>query len=157
MNRDEEDIKKGIKRIWIIWGAMFLSLLIYLVVCHLLEPSWVPLATHDFPIDTFINSLYGVSIVIFFLSSYIRKFILNSNSSTQLERFTQISERTKMHPAVFKYQTAVIISLALSESIGIFGVVIFLFIKDTNSLYLFIAIAAAAMIYHIPRLSEIEN
>ena len=155
METDNSDIfKKGIIRIWIIWGAMFCSLFIYVVICHLLESTWVPVVTPNFPVDTLRDVLYGVSIVILFLSDYIRKFILKSES--QLERFTQIASRTNMNPALFKYQTAVIISVALSESIGVFGLIFFLLNKDINTLYIFIATSAAAMLYHIPRMSQIK-
>ncbi|MBF0572720.1 MAG: hypothetical protein HQK69_03030, partial [Desulfamplus sp.] len=43
MNMDNSDmLKKGLLRIWIIWGAMFASLLMYVVICHILQPTWIP-------------------------------------------------------------------------------------------------------------------
>ncbi|MBF0230520.1 MAG: hypothetical protein HQK63_13205 [Desulfamplus sp.] len=147
-------LKKGFLRIWIIWGAMFASLLMYVVICHILQPTWTPLINEQFPIKTFKNGLFIAAIVAFFLSNYIRKFILKSES--QLARFREIAARTNIDPVIFKYQTAVIISLAISESIGIFGLIIFFLSKDINTFYIFIAISAASMIYNIPRANEIE-
>ncbi|MBF0377896.1 MAG: hypothetical protein HQK72_10485 [Desulfamplus sp.] len=147
-------LKKGFLRIWIIWGAMFGSLLMYVVICHILEPTWKPIVDAGFPLKTFNNALFVAAIAAFFLSNYIRKFILKSES--QLARFREIAARTNINPVIFKYQTAVIISLAISESIGIFGFIIFLLSKDINTFYIFIAISAASMIYNIPKVSEIE-
>ena len=156
MNTDENDIlKKGIIRIWIIWGAMFCSLFIYVVICHVLKLTWQPLAGSDFPIDRFKNGLYFSSFVILLLSHYVRNFIIKADSETQLARFFRVAAQANIPIKLFKYQTAVIISLALSESVGLFGFVVFILTKEFYTLYIFIAISAAAMLYHIPKMSEI--
>ncbi|MBF0469642.1 MAG: hypothetical protein HQK61_12280 [Desulfamplus sp.] len=156
MKQAQQDIPKtGLLKIWIIWGAMLFSLLVYVVICYLIEPTWGTLVTPDFPVDTLRNGLYATSLIILFLSDYIRKYIMKSESSTQLTRFNQIASRTSMPPALLKYQTAVIISLALSESIAIFGVVFFFLAKDLGTLYIFVFTSAAAMLYHRPKMSEL--
>jgi len=48
-----------------------------------------------------------------------------------------------------------VISLALSESIGIYGLVLFLLGKNTMDLYLFILVSAGAMIMYRPRKDEL--
>ncbi|MBF0412040.1 MAG: hypothetical protein HQK70_04930 [Desulfamplus sp.] len=157
MQTDNNDaVRKGFIRIWIIWGAMFFSLFIYVALCNILEPTWVALITLDFPIDTLRNVLYGTSIIMFLIGDYIRKYIIKSNSSAQFTRFNQLAAQTNIPASLLKYQTAVIISLAFSESIGIFGLIIFLLSKDIGSLYIFVGSSAAAMLYHIPRISDIH-
>ncbi len=153
---DNDALKKGIVRIWIIWWVMFLSLCIYVVICKLIEPTWIPLVTPDFPINTLRDVLYGASIIVLFLSDYIRKFILKSQSSTQFTRFNQLAAQTNMPASLLRYQTAVNISLAFTESIGIFGFIIFILCKDINTLYIFVGTSAAGMIYHIPRMGDIQ-
>ncbi|MBF0243119.1 MAG: hypothetical protein HQK64_11685 [Desulfamplus sp.] len=156
MGTDRDSVKKSILRVWIIWGAMFFSLFIYVALCHILAPSLKPIVNStNFPIDTLKNSLFVASIAAFFFSIYIRKFILNPES--KLTRFNQIASQTNIDPAILRYQTAVIISVAISESIGIFGLVIFFLSKDINTLYIFIGMSATAMIYNIPKRSEIEQ
>lgn len=157
MKADKSDIlKKGVVRIWIIWGAMLFSLFVYVIVANILEPTLKPAVSSDFPINTFRNVLYGASIVMFFIGDYIRKYIIKAKSSNQLPRFNELTAQSSIPPELLKYQTAVIISLAFSESIGIFGLIMFLLSKDMGSLYIFVGSSAAAMLYHIPKLSEIE-
>lgn len=157
MKPDNNDIlKKGVIRIWIIWTAMFFSLFIYVIIANLLEPSWKPVVSSDFPINTFRNVLYGASIVMFLIGDYIKKYIIKARSSDQLPRFNQLAAQSNVPPALLKYQSAVIISLAFSETIGVFGLIIFLLSKDIGSFYIFVGSSAAAMLYHIPRISEIQ-
>jgi hypothetical protein len=51
----------------------------------------------------------------------------------------------------------VIISLALCESVGIYGLVLFFLGKNTMDLYLLLGVSAAAMIYYRPRKDELLN
>lgn len=156
MKTDEDNsLKKGMLKIWIIWGAMFTSLCIYIAICHLLEPTWIAVATPDFPVDTLKNLLYAAAFIILLLSNYIRKYIMKSHSSARLTSSDHITSMTTMPPVLIRYQIAVLISLALSESIAIFGIIIFLLTKDMNTFYIFIAISAAAMLYHVPKQADI--
>ena len=56
-----------------------------------------------------------------------------------------------------KYSTALIVSLGLSESIGIYGFVLFLLGDDLQTLYIFIGISALAIYVHRPKREEIET
>lgn len=56
-----------------------------------------------------------------------------------------------------KYTTAVIVSLVLSESIGIYGFVLFLLGDDFRTLYIFIGISALAMFFYRPKREELET
>jgi hypothetical protein len=60
-------------------------------------------------------------------------------------------------PFVGKYTTFVIVSLALSESIGIYGFVLFLLGDSFQTLYTFIAVSALAMIFYRPKRKELEK
>ena len=57
--------------------------------------------------------------------------------------------------AVSKYIAAMIVSLAMSETIGIYGLVLFMLGKNTMDLYLLIFISAAAMFYYRPQKEKI--
>jgi hypothetical protein len=59
------------------------------------------------------------------------------------------------HPAAAKYTTALVVAMALSESIGIYGLVLFFLSKDSLTLYLFILMSAIAMFYYRPRKEEL--
>ena len=60
-------------------------------------------------------------------------------------------------PFIAKYATAVIVSLALSESIGIYGFVLFLLGGGFKTLYIFIAVSALAMVFYRPKREEMEK
>jgi hypothetical protein len=54
------------------------------------------------------------------------------------------------------YTKATVITLALAESIGIFGLVLFFLGDSFQVLYLFIAVSAAVMFYYRPKRDELE-
>ena len=51
----------------------------------------------------------------------------------------------------------VVVWLALSESVGVYGFVLFLLGGGFGTLYIFVALAALGMLYHRPRLHELER
>jgi hypothetical protein len=79
--------------------------------------------------------------------NHIRKFLLNPERSGGRPARTTSAQ----HPEITKYTTVVVITSALLESIGIYGVVLFLLARDTRLLYQLLMISAAAMIYFRPR------
>jgi len=50
-----------------------------------------------------------------------------------------------------------IVSLALSESIGIYGLVLFLLGDSFQTLYIFISISALAMFFYRPKREDLET
>jgi hypothetical protein len=58
---------------------------------------------------------------------------------------------------VAKYTTAMMVSLALSESIGIYGFVLFLLGDDLQTPFIFNGIAATAMYFYRPKREELET
>ena len=55
-----------------------------------------------------------------------------------------------------KYTTAIIISLALCESVGIYGLILFFLGGSFQTMYTFMIISAAGMFYYRPKREEIE-
>jgi len=58
---------------------------------------------------------------------------------------------------IAKYATAMVVSLALSESIGIYGFVLFLLGDNFRTLYIFVGISALAMLFYRPKREELET
>jgi len=56
-----------------------------------------------------------------------------------------------------KYSAATIVALAMSESIGVYGLILFFLGKNSTDLYLLILISAAAMVIYRPRKDEMLN
>lgn len=150
---------KQINQAWVplnmIWIAMLASLGMYLIV-GLYAKDNIQVATgDDFPIKTIRNVLYAVSIITLILTKVIRNSLLK-NSRGFIEN-RQPANQSNQHPAIAKYSIAFIISFALLESIGIYGLVLVMLGKDLTDLYILIILSAVAMFYYRPKKEEVIN
>ncbi len=141
------------KVIGIIWGALFASLAIHVAVCYLVEDQLVPEA--GFPLETMRFALYGVSAATLVVAYYLRRAMLKPGKRSSPSTAGHRPAAQIQHPAAGKYLTAMIVASALSESIGIYGVVLFFLSKDWSALYQFMIVSAAAMLYFRPRKEEL--
>jgi hypothetical protein len=88
--------------------------------------------------------LYGIAVIELFIARFLRRHMLRREEGEVPVRI-----------ALGKYATAVIVSLALSESVAIYGLVLFILGGDGRDLYFLIALAAGAMVYYRPRTDEV--
>jgi hypothetical protein len=147
-SEDIKSIDKGMITIKIIWAAMLFSLAIYLFV-GLYARDQFATSIDESIIQTLRNVLYGISIITLVAAKFIRNILLKST-------FTGRRQGTNIqHPALARYSTAMIVSLALSESIGIYGLILAFLGSSTTDLYLLLVIAAAAMIHFRPKKEEV--
>lgn len=156
MYEDQDEMKRldaGWKVILMIWGAILASLGVYLVVCINVEKFVQVNIAPDFPLTTIKYALFAMACVTIVGVHIFRKFLLAPGRSV----VNSMQMSSVQHPAIAKYTIAVVITSALLESIGIYGVVLFLLAKDTRSLYQLLIISAAAMIYFRPRKEELIN
>ena len=93
-------------------------------------------------------ALAGITLII---TRYIRRFVLSAGGRAGP------ATQSYHSPVLQKYATAMIIAWALSESIGIYGLVLFLLGKNTTDLYLLILVAAAALLLYRPGRDEIMS
>lgn len=153
--KEKEVLANGMKVLWTIWGAMFVSLGIYIVVANIAGDK---IKTQELPPDVFVmlrNILYVIALIELAIIPFIKKITLKSIKSPQNP--SQNIPGTSNHPATAKYATVMIISLAIAESIAIYGLVLFFLGKDSQSLYLLTAISAMAMLIHRPKMEELEQ
>jgi hypothetical protein len=147
-NDELKTIDKGMKTLTIIWAAMLISLATYMFV-GIYATSSFSTSMDEKILKIIRNVLYLVSIVTLVATKYIRNIILRS-------KLTESHQGAKFrHPALSKYSTAMIVSLALSESIGIYGLVLAFLGGNTTDLYLLVFIAAAATVYYRPKKEEV--
>jgi hypothetical protein len=59
--------------------------------------------------------------------------------------------------SIGKYAVAMVVSLALSESIGVYGLVLFFLGESFRTLYIFIGISALAIFLYRPKREELES
>ena len=154
----KEAINKGMLTLWVIWAAMLVSLFIYVVVCHQLgEEMRGGFVESGFPFTLFRNILYGVVAVELIMVYYLRKFMLKGRpSAAKADNPGRLSTLNKL-PFVGQYTAIVIISLAIADSIGIYGLVLFLLGGDFKVLYTFIVISALTMVFFRPKREELKQ
>lgn len=134
-----QELSKGLLTLKVIWFAMLTSLVIYLLVGLFAVPMMAPFA--DASLAGIIRPfLYFVSIATLTGTWFIRKVIMPKEGSQQ-----------SLQDALSRYTTAMIVALALSESIGIFGLVLFMLGRDQMDLYLLIAVSGIAMLIYRPQ------
>ncbi|MCM2264208.1 MAG: hypothetical protein NDI73_03340 [Desulfuromonadales bacterium] len=147
----EAEIDKGLVTLKVIWFAMLFSLVVYLLVAMQVGDT-VKVSMEPKVVEILRGVFYVFSFVILFVTKFIRKMVLSAKGRSANRPAQSLS-----HPVLQKYITSMMISLALSESIGIFGFVLFLLGKNALDLYVLIAISAAAMFIYRPKKDELVS
>ena len=156
---DEKDrlaIDKGMRVLWLIWAAIFASLFIYFFIAHVLGEEIRQNQNLNLPIPLLRNILMGVGIVTIFVIQFLRKFMLARGSDGFSLKTHESDAVTHTNLFVSRYSTAIVISLALSECIGIYGLVLFLLGDSLQTFHMFIGAAAVVMFVYRPRREEME-
>ena len=157
VEHQEKAIEKGLLTLWIIWAGIMGSLLIYVFICHQFGDQIRRDINPNFPLPLMRNILYGIGIITLFLTHFLKRFMLGGTFSGTLSKPSRSDQHSNQPPFLAKYSTALIVSLALSESIGIYGLVLFLLGDSFQTLYIFIGISALAIYVHRPKREELET
>lgn len=150
---EKEAIDKGMIVLWIIWSAILISLCIYILICHLVEDQIRQNLNPSLPLDLLKNILFIVAVIELCISYFLRRYLLTSGSG--LSPPLNTPQSSTQSPYLARYSVAMIIVLAISESIGIYGLVLFFLGASFQTLYTFIGISGIAMIYYRPKKEEI--
>lgn len=131
-----ERVDRLCSQLTIIWFAFLASLAVYLLVGILLEGEFGPGMDPSMvgPLRL-IALIYGIAVL--FLSRFARSFMLNSGIGSTA-------------PAPQRYMSALILAWALSESIAITGLVVFILGRVRLDLYLAVAVSAIALLLNRP-------
>lgn len=143
--------------LWVIWGAMLVSLFIYIVVCHVLSKGFVSAGGFDLPIGLLRKILAVIGAVVVLVAYFMRRSILSGKNRIPQPKPVERTAGWNTNPFVAQYVAVVIVSLAMSESIGIYGFVLFLLGDSFQTLYTFIVVSALAMIFYRPKREELEK
>jgi hypothetical protein len=143
-----QELEKGVSMLKMIWGALAASLLAYIFLAPMmLETSQVNFPPEAY--DTLRKALYSIAFVTLALSWFVRRMVLAASAPKKT--------KSRQHPAIQRYTTAMIIALAMSEAIGIYGLILFLLGKNQVDLYLLTALSAATMTLYFPRREEVVS
>lgn len=145
-----DQIDKGWTKIIVIWVALISSLGFYLVICAAVEDQ-ITISMEGSQVEVLKYALFGISAMTLLGAYFFRKLLMNKVARQVQSGVFQ----SGTHPAVGKYLTVIILVMALSESVGIYGMVLFLISKDTLSLYQLMSAAAIAMMVFRPKKQEL--
>lgn len=150
---EKESIEKGFLAILIIWGAMLASLAVYLLIAHVAGDQIREAQKSEIPISLLKNILFGMAAAELLLAYYLRKKMLRGGAVKAPPEDTPLtSDQSK---ALARYSTAVLVSLAICESIGIYGLLLFFLGDEYQTLYILVGVAAAAMCFFRPKRDEL--
>lgn len=161
MTDREEPLRKRLNTILIIWLAFLLSLAVYAAVFYIAGAQIKASGgKSEVPVNLLRLVFAGVSVVQIVISFFLRKK-LPGGMLAQSKLLDHSKLRTdddyNLRIAGSQYLTAVLISLAISESVALYGIVLFILGADYNTLLTFVSISALAMVLHCPRQSEFEG
>lgn len=125
--------RKSYKTLMLIWWAMLTSLIIYLIVCRVVGDQVRP-ETVSVPLDLMRNILLAVSIAELAAVGFFRRRFTAAAGPGDLQKLT----------VVF------IASFAIAESVGLYGLVLYLLGDSEGTLYMFLLISAAALVWFKP-------
>jgi len=146
----EQELDKRLMTLRIIWFALLMSLAIYLFVGIRVGTN-VQSSINEETLGILRTILYAMAFAILIATRYIRKLTMSGKNQV-----SQPAQDLK-YLALQKYSAATIVALAMSESIGIYGLILFFLGKNSTDLYLLILISAAAMVMYRPRKDEMLN
>ncbi|MBI2441202.1 MAG: hypothetical protein HYV35_07525 [Lentisphaerae bacterium] len=150
-------IEKGWLGLNVVWMAMLGSLVIYLGLGLYLKDHALFSVGKEFPLNILRKALYAASIIAVVLAKYIRKYMLEGRRDGSIKKTDQPLTASNQYPAVVTYAKAVILSLIMSESAGLFGLILFALSNVLTDLYTLLAISAAALLYYRPHKEELLN
>ena len=150
-------LNEKFKVMWIIWGAMVAVLLIYVFICHFFGETIRNNLKPDVNIELFRNILSVVAVCELGVIYFIRKIMLGVKSAGSDPTPVPHESEPSTSSYLDKYLIAMIITLTLAESIGIYGLILFLLGDSFKILYIFIAVSGAAMFYYRPKMEELEQ
>jgi hypothetical protein len=174
-----QQLKSDLILPWVILGIMLVMLMIYVIVCQTIgdqlqqplpEPKRVLIRT----------VLYVIAIVTFPLTNLIRYIQLRLNQTmpyshteqgnngcmdagSTMPRSGEVELRLKQRPKAMhgaiaeaknRYLVTVIVSMALVESIGVFGFVMFILGDNFNTLYIFTGLSVLGLYLYRPKANE---
>ncbi len=153
--REIRQLKAGMFKVWTVWIAMFLTLVLSLIFVFLLGKN-VEQMHHPRTIRQITLILYGVAAVGLILAYFIRKYMLHRASSKPLSEETG-NTPGQISPYIARYKPAVVVSLAIAETIAAFGLTIFFMNGNMSTFLIFLAIALVGLFLYRPKFEEVEK
>ncbi len=147
VNRDP--LKSDLLLPWVMVGIMLSLLMTYIIVCHVLgEQLQQPLPEAQRVLIR--TAFYAVAIATFPLTNLIRHIQLRLNQTMPRSSATQ----SVVSLAKSRYLVTLIVSMSLIEVVGVFGLLMYIWGDDFNTLYIFNGLSALGLYLYRPKNDE---
>lgn len=144
---ERDQLKSDLVLPWAMVCMMFVMLAAYIIVCHILgEQLQQPLPETQRVIAR--TSFYMLAIVTFPLTNLIRHIQLRLNQTMPCSRVEYAVV------AKSRYLKTIIVSMSLIEVVGIFGLLMFIWGDNFNTLYIFTGLSALGLFLYRPKVDE---
>ncbi|MBN2099764.1 MAG: hypothetical protein JW753_09225 [Dehalococcoidia bacterium] len=142
----DESEKLSIERQWltirILWGSLMVALALYVIIAHVVGPEGAASIEPEPGDPAWLAHAPRYVLTVIALGVLAAAFFIRRAASNPKSRINRI---------VGAYLSMIIISSALCESVGIYGLVIFFMEGEFLWFYIFVGVAAASMILLRPR------
>lgn len=143
----EQELHRGITVVRGIWAALFASLILYVVMAPMVFGSTaIALSAEGYRILRL--GLYGGAVLTLLLTWVLRRTLLAGKRPAKPSRSGQ-------HPAVSRYISVMMVTMGMSEAIGVYGLILYILGQHRQDLYLLTLLSAAAMLLYFPKKEEI--
>lgn len=158
---DQKLLHKAMPVLWFLWGAMFASLFVYGGLVgffgdNIRNPE--PLLDAE-TMQTLTLTLAGIGVCLLIAAFFVRRLTLSNAISTSANtNLAGAGSGTEPPlPAIAKFTTGMLISLALCEAVAIFGLTLFLLGTSSSLFYGFAGAGAFAMLFFRPSRAAVEQ
>ena len=146
MNDESDILQKNFRVAQVIWVAILAALVIYAMVGNALHGRDF-VDSESIPLELIRNILWAVTAATLIGSWILRKRMLAASG---------LDGPLSEDEAGARYRTVTMIGSGLCEAVGLFGLVLVLLGDSLQTLYLFVLVAAVAMLVHRPKITELE-
>lgn len=143
-------LRRGYRRVAVIGLVMFLGIFLFAAAAEFVKRSFAPFSGFgSLPDPSIVRYiLIAAAAADFFLISFFKKRFLGADPGRLQGDISRLVQRLTNHS---------IITFALSESIALYGLVLFLLTGNDTDLYLFLLAACFSFSYHFPRYRQWEE
>lgn len=147
----QDNLDKTHRTIRILWIAIMASLGIMLVVAHAITEQ----AGQNPEVQAILRyPLMAAAVLILLAVPMVRRFLLKSGAETAK---SMRDSTAKFNVLAARYTSAVIVSMALCESVTILGFFLYVLGGDMPTFYIFLAASVVGMYAYRPRREPLEE
>ncbi len=153
---EKKETEERFGEIRIMWSAVFLSSIFYIIIGHLAADKMVSVTVYNIGLlKKFIYFLITVSLA---ASCYFRKLIMTGRDIMASESGSpENTAGRRQLPPVSRYRSAVCVAAIVANSTGMCGLGLFFYTGDFQILYTIVAVSAVFVFFHRPRKDEFDR